>query len=67
MKRFTVIFLALAILLLTTACVGTKIIHCDNCGAEIEVAENSKWENSEDMGILCQSCEKELLDPLFNE
>ena len=67
MKRFTVISLVLAMLLLTTSCGGTKIIHCDSCGAEIEVAENSKWEDSEDMGILCPSCEKELLDPLLNE
>lgn len=67
MKRITVILLTLAMLLIMTACGGTKIIHCDSCGAEIEVAENSKWGDSEDMGILCQSCEKEILDPLLTE
>lgn len=60
MKRITVILLALAMLLIMTACGGTKILHCDGCDKEIEIAANSNME--EDWAIFCESCEKEIMD-----
>ncbi len=64
MKKFTIILLAMAMLFLMTSC-ATKTLHCDNCNAEVKVAENSNME--EDWAIFCESCNEELFadDPLL--
>ena len=54
--------LALALAVLTLAVLiagcGTKIVHCDHCGAEIELPQNDKIE--EDWIVFCKTCEEEL-------
>ena len=42
MKKLLCILMVLSVLLAMTACGKTKILHCDNCGKEVKVEENSK-------------------------
>ena len=63
MKKRICIFLAAIILLsaLLTGCgkpTATRIVHCDNCGKEIEVPEDSNM--TDDWILYCTDCEKEL-------
>ena len=64
MKKRICILLA-AILLLSAVLTGcgkaataTRIVHCDNCGKEIEVPEDSNM--TDDWILYCSDCEKEL-------
>ncbi len=57
MKR--IVALALLLLLLLCGCGEKKIVHCDHCGAEIEVDAKSDM-NDEDWILFCKDCEDEL-------
>ncbi len=59
MKKRIPALLALAALLLgLAACGGTKTVHCDHCGAEIQIPTSSNIE--EDWIVYCKTCETEL-------
>ena len=47
----------LTLIALLTGC-GTKLVHCDHCGGEIELPKNDKIE--EDWIVFCKTCEEEL-------
>lgn len=57
-KRITALLLALIMLLVLTACGGTKTLHCDRCGAEIPVEKDSNI--TEDWIVFCKDCEEEI-------
>jgi len=57
-KTILIIFSVLLILSFAGCSAATKTVTCDNCGKEIEVAENSNA--NEDWGIFCKECEEEL-------
>ena len=43
-------------------CGKTKILHCDNCNAEVEVSAKSNMD--EDWAIYCDACDKLLFSDL---
>lgn len=57
MKKLFALALVAALCLSLTAC-GSKTLHCDGCGAEVQVAQNSNME--EDWIIFCHDCEEEM-------
>ena len=57
MKKLLILAAILALCLSLTAC-GSKILHCDGCGAEVQVAQNSNME--EDWIVFCSECEAEM-------
>ena len=58
-KKIILIISALLFILSFASCsAATKTVTCDNCGKEIEVAENSNV--NENWGIFCEECEEEL-------
>ena len=57
MKKLLVIPLAAVLCLSLMAC-GSKTLHCDGCGAEVQVAQNSNMD--EDWIIFCHDCEEEM-------
>ena len=67
-KRFCVL---LALLILISAVFSgcgssarTRVVHCDHCGKEVSVAEDSNI--TDDWILYCTDCEKELgLDTLI--
>lgn len=64
-KKALVLLLTLSLLFTLLACGATKILHCDHCGTEVKVKENSNME--EDWIIYCETCNEELFgdDPLL--
>lgn len=59
MNRYFAILLALlALMALLAGCGGTKTVHCDHCGDEIELAASDKIE--EDWSVFCKTCEEEI-------
>jgi len=54
---YSILFIVLLTISLT-ACGKTKIVHCDNCGAEIKVSEKDAV--TEDWILYCEKCNKEL-------
>lgn len=61
-------FLSITTIVLTLAgCGATKTLHCDHCGKEVFVKENSNME--EDWIIYCEACNEELFadDPLLGD
>ena len=67
MKRLFVLLLALCMLLALAACGGaTKTLHCDGCGAEVQVDADSSMD--EEWILYCEVCEKDLgLDNIIDE
>ena len=57
-RKIGMLLAVLALLVLTAGCGGTKIVHCDHCGGEIELAAGDKIE--EDWIVFCKTCEEEL-------
>lgn len=67
MKRvMTLLTAAFLLLSLLAGCGGTKIVHCDHCGDEIELPAGDKIE--EDWIVFCKTCEEELFgdDPVVD-
>lgn len=59
MKKIILIISALLLILSFAGCsAATKTVACDNCGKEIEIAEDSSV--NEEWGIFCEECEEEL-------
>lgn len=65
MKRIVIMFFVLVILLSLSACVKTKVLHCDHCGKEVSVRQDSNME--EDWTIYCEECNEKLFgdDPVL--
>ena len=58
-KIIATVVLAAAMMASVTACgTETKILHCDNCGAEIKVPADNKADDS--WILYCEKCNKEL-------
>lgn len=57
MKKFAIILLALMMTTAFASCGETKTLHCDGCGAEVEVDADSTMD--EDWTLYCKDCEKE--------
>lgn len=58
-KRLIVGMMAAFMVFGLTACKSeAKIVHCDNCGAEIKVSSSEKVEES--WTVYCDDCNKEL-------
>lgn len=57
-RNIAAMLAALTLLALLAGCGGTKIVHCDHCGDEIELAADDKIE--EDWIVFCKTCEEEL-------
>ena len=57
-RKIGMLLAVLALLALTAGCSGTKIVHCDHCGGEIELAAGDKIE--EDWIVFCKTCEEAL-------
>ena len=57
MKK-TILYLLLAITLLSLTGCAKKALHCDNCNAEVQVKESSEMDES--WIIYCENCNKEL-------
>ena len=66
MKKFLYILIFTVLLLTLASCGKTKILHCDNCNAEISVSENSNMD--EEWTVFCDECNEELFadNPLLN-
>lgn len=64
-RKIALLLALIAVLFSFSACVKTKVLHCDRCGTEITVGEKSKME--EDWIIYCEKCNKELFgdDPIL--
>ena len=63
MKKGLLRLLALGLVLISLlgGCVApkkTKIVHCDRCGKEVKIAEDSQM-NDEEWIIYCDDCAKE--------
>jgi hypothetical protein len=58
MKKLLGLTLILALLALLPSCGEKKILHCDGCGREVEVAASSRME--EEWIVFCEDCEKGL-------
>ena len=50
-----------ALMLLSLFGCAKKILHCDHCGAEVQVSESSNME--EDWIILCEDCNATMVLP----
>jgi hypothetical protein len=57
-KKFLGILLVLAMILAFAGCGERKVVHCDSCGAEIEVDADSNV--NEDWSLFCSECEEKL-------
>ena len=57
MKKIISILLVILMLVAFVGCGATKALHCDKCGAEVEVEADSNM--TEDWMILCNKCESE--------
>lgn len=57
-KKILGILLVLAMILTFVGCGEKKIVHCDSCGAEIEVEADS--DVNEDWTLFCSECESKL-------
>ena len=58
MKKILLVVTTLLIIASLAGCGKTKILHCDGCNAEIEVAENS--DITEDWILYCSTCEDDI-------
>lgn len=66
MKKALYILMAAALITLTVVgCGKTKILHCDNCNAEVEVGAKSNME--EDWSIYCDTCNEQLFGDLIED
>lgn len=66
LKKLICLSLVVLFVFSLSACGKTKILHCDNCDAEVEVAENSNM--TEEWELFCSACEKELgLDTIISD
>ena len=57
-RMFSLLLAALTLTALLAGCGGTKIVHCDRCGAEIELPAKEKID--EDWIVFCKACEEEI-------
>ncbi len=57
-KRFVCAALAVIMTFALASCGKTKILHCDNCNAEVTVSEKSNM--TEEWTLYCASCEEQL-------
>lgn len=64
-RRSLLVLLALCILASACGCGAKKVLHCDNCGIEVEVNVDSDME--EDWLIYCEACNEALFadDPVL--
>lgn len=60
-KRIFALILLLALLVSMAACGGTKIVHCDRCGCEIELSPEDKH-ITEDWILLCEDCGEPVIE-----
>ena len=58
MKKIIAVLLVMLMVAAFVGCGATKILHCDKCGAELTVEEDSNM--TEDWMILCEKCESEV-------
>ena len=58
MKKILVVCVLAIMSMNLISCGKSKVLHCDNCGKEVKVAENSKMDD--DWILYCSDCEKEL-------
>jgi DNA replicative helicase MCM subunit Mcm2 (Cdc46/Mcm family) len=58
MKKLIVALLLVLSLAMLAGCGKTRIVHCDRCGKEITVPENSNV--TEEWILFCEDCEKEV-------
>lgn len=65
MKKLVALLLAVLLLATLTACAKEKkTVHCDRCGAAVEIDADSNME--EDRILFCRSC-AETMDPVVIE
>ena len=66
MKQLMFLLLMMIFLLFSAACGEPKVLHCDNCDAEVTVDASSNMED--DWSIYCEACNEELFgdDPVLN-
>lgn len=64
LKRIVVMLLVMLFLVTAVSCGEKKILHCDKCGAEVEV--DAKSNMTEEWSLFCDTCgeevEKEVMD-----
>ena len=67
-RRVSALLLCVLLLcVLLTACAATRIVHCDRCGKELTVKENSNMQD-DTWTIYCPECEHALgLDEIVPE
>lgn len=65
MKKVLCLILSLCLVFALTGCIKTRTLHCDNCGEEVVVRENSNMD--EEWIIYCKECNEELFgdDPIL--
>ena len=59
MKKIIAIILVVFMVLAFVGCGATKIVHCDKCGAEVEVEADSNM--AEDWAVFCEKCATEMI------
>ena len=57
-KRIAVLLLVMLFLITAASCGEKKILHCDKCGAEVEVDADSNM--TEDWSVFCETCGEEV-------
>lgn len=58
MKKFFIVLLVLAMLMMLAGCGKTRTVTCDVCGADIEIAEDSNI--TDDWIVFCEECEAKI-------
>lgn len=61
MKFCKLVCVLLAVLLLAGCVKGNRVVHCDGCGCEIELEQDSKV--TEEWIVFCKTCEVERFGP----
>ena len=61
MKFWKVVCVLLAVLLLAGCGKENRVVHCDGCGCEIELEQDSKV--TEEWIVFCKTCEVERFGP----
>ena len=67
MKKGLCLLLVAMVLLGLSGCGEPKILHCDSCGQEVKVDNDSKME--EEWIVYCEECNEKLLgdDPILGD